>query len=44
MERLDLKTMFKALKVEKNKEMMYKILHKIDPEIRMELIKYMIEN
>lgn len=36
--------MFKALKVELYKDTLYRVMDKIDPKIREELINYLIEN
>lgn len=41
---LTLIDMFKALKLEKNKDAMYRIMDQVEPTIRVELIKYLIEN
>lgn len=44
MDKLTLWEMFKILKVEEHKETMYRIMDRVDPEIRVELIKYLIAN
>lgn len=41
---LTLIDMFKALKLEKHKDIMYRIMSDIEPSVRVELINYLIKN